>query len=412
MTAGPDSVTPAPQPQASPKRRPLLIGLTLVVAVAIGGFLVYEWLHGSGFETTEDAYVSGNLVQLMPQVDGTALTIYADDMDFVEAGQTIVKLDEADRDIALEQAEAQLAQAVRDVRVMFASRDQLTAEVAVKEAELSRAQSDVQRREGLSARGLVPREELDHARDALKTAQAELKATQENLAATRARIDGTTIANHPNVAHAAADVKDAYLAVERTTIRAPVSGYVAKRSVQLGQQVQPGVPMMAIVPLTDLWVDANFKEVQLQRMRIGQVAHVTADVYGKQVDYQGKVAGVGIGTGAAFALLPAQNASGNWIKVVQRVPVRIQLDKQQLTEHPLRIGLSMRVRVNLSGDGPQLAQVPRTTPAYATNVYSNDPSAANKRIREIVAANIGAAVNATPAAHGATASSVARVSSH
>lgn len=352
MTTGPDSVAaaqPAPADKTQSRRRPLLIALTLVFGVALAGYFVYEWLRGSGYESTEDAYVSGNLVQLMPQVSGTVLTIYADDMDFVEAGQTIVKLDEADRDIALEQAEAELAQAVRDVRVMFAGRDQLTAELAVRQAELARAQSDVQRREGLSARGLVPREELDHARDALNSAEAELKAAQESLAATRARIDGTTIANHPNVARAAANVKDAYLAVQRTTIRAPVSGYVAKRSVQIGQQVQPGVALMAIVPLTELWVDANFKEGQLQRMRIGQAAHVTADVYGKRVEYEGKVAGVGIGTGSAFALLPAQNASGNWIKVVQRVPVRIQLDKQELTQHPLRIGLSMRVRIDQIG---------------------------------------------------------------
>lgn len=410
MTTGPDSVAaaqPAPADKTQSRRRPLLIALTLVFGVALAGYFVYEWLRGSGYESTEDAYVSGNLVQLMPQVSGTVLTIYADDMDFVEAGQTIVKLDEADRDIALEQAEAELAQAVRDVRVMFAGRDQLTAELAVRQAELARAQSDVQRREGLSARGLVPREELDHARDALNGAEAELKAAQESLAATRARIDGTTIANHPNVARAAANVKDAYLAVQRTTIRAPVSGYVAKRSVQIGQQVQPGVALMAIVPLTELWVDANFKEGQLQRMRIGQAAHVTADVYGKRVGYEGKVAGVGIGTGSAFALLPAQNASGNWIKVVQRVPVRIQLDKQELTQHPLRIGLSMRVRIDLGADGPQLAQLPRTTPAYTTNIYGSDPSAADQRIREIVAANVGATASAVPA--HTPASSVARI---
>lgn len=410
MTTGPDSVAaaqPAPADKTQSRRRPLLIALTLVFGVALAGYFVYEWLRGSGYESTEDAYVSGNLVQLMPQVSGTVLTIYADDMDFVEAGQTIVKLDEADRDIALEQAEAELAQAVRDVRVMFAGRDQLTAELAVRQAELARAQSDVQRREGLSARGLVPREELDHARDALNSAEAELKAAQESLAATRARIDGTTIANHPNVARAAANVKDAYLAVQRTTIRAPVSGYVAKRSVQIGQQVQPGVALMAIVPLTELWVDANFKEGQLQRMRIGQAAHVTADVYGKRVEYEGKVAGVGIGTGSAFALLPAQNASGNWIKVVQRVPVRIQLDKQELTQHPLRIGLSMRVRIDLGADGPQLAQLPRTTPAYTTNIYGSDPSAADQRIREIVAANVGATASAVPA--HTPASSVARI---
>jgi membrane fusion protein (multidrug efflux system) len=172
--------------------------------------------------------------------------------------------------------------------------------------------------------------------------------------------------------HAAARVKDAYLAVQRTTIHAPVTGYIAKRSVQVGQRIEPGLAMMAIVPLDNLWVDANFKEVQLQRMRIGQPARITADIYGKRVEYEGEVAGVGMGTGAAFALLPAQNASGNWIKVVHRVPVRIRLRPEQLVEHPLRIGLSMKVRVDLRAEGPQLAKSPRSTPAYAPEVYGND----------------------------------------
>jgi membrane fusion protein, multidrug efflux system len=331
----------APAPRKWLSRRPLLVGMTLLFVVAVAGYLLYQRFYGSSFETTEDAYASGNLVQLMPQVSGTVLTIYADDTDLVKAGQILIKLDQADKDIALEQAEAELAQAVREVRVLFASRDQLTAELAVRQAELARAESDARRRESMSARGLVSREELDHARDELSGAQAALQAAREAVTAMHARIDGTTVANHPNVARAAARVKDAYLAVQRATIRAPVSGYIAKRSVQLGQRVEPGMPMMAIVPLQQLWVDANFKEVQLERMRIGQPAHVTADVYGKRVEYDGTVAGVGIGTGSAFALLPTQNASGNWIKVVQRVPVRILLSPKQLAEHPLRIGLSM-----------------------------------------------------------------------
>ena len=265
-----------PTPEAAPAsaersgrrgvtRRRLLLILTAIFGVSLCAFLAYQRLYGRVYESTEDAYVGGNLVQLMPQVSGTVLTIYADDTDLVHAGQVIVTLDAADRDIALEQAEAELAKAVREVRALFAGRDQLTAEVAVRRAELARAQSDVERREGLTARGLVPREELDHARDALNSAQASLQAAHETLAATRARIDGTTVGNHPNVMHAAARVKDAYLAVQRTTIHAPVTGYIAKRSVQVGQRVEPGLAMMAIVPLDNLWVDANFKEVQLQR---------------------------------------------------------------------------------------------------------------------------------------------------
>jgi membrane fusion protein (multidrug efflux system) len=261
---------------------------------------------------------------------------------------------------------------------------------------LDRAQSDVARREGLTGRGLIPREELDHANDELRAARAALQAAAETLAATRARIDGTTIENHPAVARAAARVKDAYLAVQRTTLRAPISGHVAKRAVQVGQRVAPGAPLMAIVPLDDLWVEANFKEVQLRRMRIGQPAHLTADLYGRTVEFEGEVAGLGIGTGAAFALLPAQNASGNWIKVVQRVPVRIKLNPEQLAEYPLRIGLSMRVNVDLRHDGPQLAQAPRPHPAYTTSAYGDDVVAAEALIRKIVTTNVGRPMSNAP----------------
>jgi membrane fusion protein (multidrug efflux system) len=279
---------------------------------------------------------------------------------------------------------------------MFATRAQLDAELAVRQAELDRAQSDVTRREGLTGRGLIPREELDHANDELRAARAALQAATETLAATRARIDGTTVENHPTVARAAARVKDAYLAVQRTTLRAPISGHVAKRAVQVGQRVAPGAPLMAIVPLDDLWVEANFKEVQLRRMRIGQPAHLTADLYGRTVEFDGEVAGLGIGTGAAFALLPAQNASGNWIKVVQRVPVRIKLNPEQLAEYPLRIGLSMRVNVDLRHDGPQLAQAPRPHPAYTTSAYGDDVVAAEALIRKIVTTNVGRPVSNAP----------------
>jgi membrane fusion protein, multidrug efflux system len=374
---------------ASTWRKPALIGMTIVFVVALGCYLVYLFLTTRDVESTDDAYVSGNLVQLMPQIEGTVMTIHADDTDFVKAGQVLVELDAADKRIALEQAEADLAQAVRDVRVMFATREQLNAELAVRQAELNRARSDVQRREGLSARGLVPREELDHANDELKSAEAALQAAQETVAATNARIDGTNIENHPTVARAAARLKDAYLALQRTTLRAPISGYVAKRVVQVGQRVNPASSLMAIVPLEDLWVDANFKEVQLRRMRIGQPARVRADIYGRGVEFDGEVVGLGIGTGAAFALLPAQNASGNWIKVVQRVPVRIRLSAEQLAKHPLRIGLSMHVRVDLTREGPQLAEAPRSKPAYTTAAYGDDVVAAEERIRTIVNTNVG-----------------------
>jgi membrane fusion protein (multidrug efflux system) len=237
--------------------------------------------------------------------------------------------------------------------------------------------------------GAVSREELEHSRETLTAAMAALDAAQKNLAASRARVDNTTIENHPSVARAASKLREAFLAYQRTTIRAPVTGYVARRGVQVGQRVAPGMPLMAVVPLNELWVEANFKEVQLRDMRIGQRVKIEADMYGGRVAYEGHVSGLGIGTGSAFALLPAQNASGNWIKVVQRVPVRIELDDKQLAEHPLRIGLSMHAAVDLTKDGPQLAQTPRTTPAYETAALAQDEQAANDRIHSIIAANLG-----------------------
>lgn len=377
----------------SSARRRWLIVMTIVFATVLVGYFGFRFIDTRDSEATDDAYVSGNLIQVMPQIVGTVLAIHADDTDFVKAGQVVVELDSADRRIELERAEADLAQAVRNVRALFATREQLDAELAVRQAELDRARADVKRREGLSARGLVPREELDHALDEEKAAQAALQAASQTLAATAARIDGTSIENHPTVARAAAQLKDAYLALQRTMLRAPISGHVAKRVVQVGQRIGAGTPLMAIVPLEDLWVDANFKEVQLRRMRIGQKARVRADIYGNGIEFEGEVVGLGIGTGSAFALLPAQNASGNWIKVVQRVPVRIRLNPAQLAEHPLRIGLSTHVRVDLTLDGPQLAAVPRSRPAYVTAAYGDDVVAAEERIRAIVATNIGGRIS-------------------
>jgi membrane fusion protein (multidrug efflux system) len=401
--SNPDPQPPQPALHVGGQRfsRRLLLGsLTVLVVVAGASFAGYRYVHGRAYETTEDAYVGGNQVQLMPQIAGSVSTIYADDMDLVRAGQTLVKLDQTDRQIALEQTQAGLAQAVREVRVMFATRSQLQAEVSMREAQLASVNADVVRREGLTARGLVPREELEHARDAVVTATAAVQAAQESLAATQARVDGTSIDDHPNVAQAGARVKEAYLALQRTTLRAPVSGYVAKRAVQVGQRVESGMPLLSIVPLDALWVDANFKEVQLREMRIGQTAMVTVDLYGQHMEFAGEVAGVGIGTGAAFALLPPQNASGNWIKIVQRVPVRIRLNPEQLSTHPLRIGLSTRVRVDLSKAGPQLAAAPRSTPAYETSVYAEDAIAADAMIREIVASNAGGKISRGKHAQG------------
>jgi membrane fusion protein, multidrug efflux system len=323
--------------------------------------------------------------------------IAADDTQFVTAGQTLVQLDPADARIALEQADAKLAKTVRDVRGLFATTAQLDATVGVRNTDVARATQDLERRERLASAGAVSGEELQHARDALTSAKAALIASQQELAANQARTDRTTVASHPDVLAAAAQVHDAYLDVARTQLPAPVSGYVAKRSVQLGQRVAPGTPLMAIVPLDQVWVDANFKEPQLAAMRMGQPVTLKADLYGGSIRYHGTVEGFGAGTGSAFSLLPAQNATGNWIKIVQRVPVRIALDPHELSEHPLQIGLSMQVEVDThQRNGNRLPQLAHSSPElYTTDVYDSIDGVAVQRVQAIIAANDHATV--TPA---------------
>jgi membrane fusion protein (multidrug efflux system) len=281
---------------------------------------------------------------------------------------------------------------VREVRGLFATTAQLDANVQLREADVARATEDLARRERLAGSGAVSGEELAHARDALSAAKASLGAARQELAANRARTDHTDVADHPDVRAASAAVHDAYLDLARTTLPAPVSGFVARRSVQLGQRVAPGAPLMAIVPLDEVWVDANFKESQLASMRVGQPVDLTADLYGRKVAYHGTVAGFGAGTGSAFALLPAQNATGNWIKVVQRVPVRVALDPQELAAHPLQVGLSMQVEVDTHRrDGARLPQVAQAAGAYETTVFDAVEPSADARIKAIIAANAGGA---------------------
>jgi membrane fusion protein (multidrug efflux system) len=263
----------------------------------------------------------------------------------------------------------------------------------VQESDLAKANEDLARRERLASSGAISKEEVQHARDAVRSAQSALAAARQDLAANRARVDHTTVENHPEVKNAAARVHDAYLTYARTNLPAPVSGYVAKRTVQLGQRVTPGMPLMAVVPLDQVWVDANFKEAQLANMRVGQPVKVVADIYGGKIEYKGRVAGFGAGTGSAFALLPAQNATGNWIKIVQRVPVRIALDAQQLAEHPLQIGLSMDVQVDThEREGARLPQVAQGA-AYSTDVFRALEQQAGERIKAVIAANDGKAAS-------------------
>jgi membrane fusion protein (multidrug efflux system) len=357
--------TPAAKLRANRKRWLTIVGVAfLVIGIAYGA---YWAIALRDLQSTDNAYVNGNVVQITPQISGIVVAIGADDTQFVKAGQTLVQLDQADAKVALEQAEAQLARTVREVRSIFATSSQLQAAVDMRKTELDRATGDLARRERLAASGAVSGEELQHARGAFNTAQAALIVAQQDLAVNRARIDRTTVEDHPDVKNAAAKVREAYLLNARTVLPAPVAGFVAKRAVQLGQRVSPGAPLMAIVPLDQVWVDANFKEPQLAAMRVGQPVKLTADLYGSKVAYHGHVVGFGAGTGSAFALLPAQNATGNWIKVVQRVPVRVALDPQELAAHPLQVGLSMEAEVDTRNRSGEACRKQREiAPAYAT----------------------------------------------
>jgi membrane fusion protein (multidrug efflux system) len=399
---GPATVDEKPASRTSSRRWRWIgavLGITLTAAAVYGTY----WAQVLRYhQSTDDAYVGGNVVQITPQISGTVVAIGADDTQFVKAGQPLVRLDRSDAVVALDQAEAQLARTVRDVRNLFATSSQLAADVQVRQTDLSAAESDLARRQRLGASGAVSGEELQHAGDAVKVAQAGLLAAQQQLAANRARVDRTTLTDHPQVRAAAATVRDAYLTLSRTELPAPVAGFVARRNVQLGERVSPGVPLMAVVPLDQVWVDANFKEPQLARMRVGQPVKLTADLYGAHIVYHGRVAGFGAGTGAAFSLLPAQNATGNWIKIVQRVPVRIALDPQEIAAHPLQIGLSMKADVDVRGaDGARLPQLASNATSWSTDVFGASDALADARVQAIIAANQSAPASPTASTRAA-----------
>ena len=377
------------------------MGLVVLAGLSYGG---YEWYAGRNQESTDNAYVQGNVIQITPQIGGTVTAILADDTDFVKAGQPLVKLDAADAKMTLDLAEANLAQAVRQVRNLYANNTTLEAQIMVRDSDIGKAQNeidrlrdDLARRQSLIGIGAVSAEEISHvqaqitqAQNGLASAKAASLAARDQLLSARTLTDNTQVQNHPSVVAAAAKVREAFLTLHRATLPAPVDGYIAKRTVQLGQRIAPGTPLMSVVALGAPWVDANFKEVQLRTIRIGQSATLTADVYGKKVEYQGTVVGMGAGTGAAFSLLPAQNATGNWIKVVQRVPVRIALDPAQVSAHPLRIGLSMEVTVDVkSQDGKSLAEGGQAASAVQTEVYELLDGQATAEIQRVIANNMG-----------------------
>jgi len=376
------------------RRKTLLIMLFVFVLIGVIWFLLWTLVF-SRRETTDNAYVNGNQVAISAQVPGTVVAILADDTQHVDAGQVLVKLDSTDADVRLSQTRSALAQAVRQVRQQTDSATGSDATVAVNQVALKKAEADLKRHLPLIAQQAEAPETIQHLRDAVDQARAALTSAQAQASAEHASVEGTDIANNPAVLQARANFRAAWVAAQRNTIYAPVSGYVAQRSVQLGNSVQPGQQLMTVLPLHDLWIDANFKENQLRHVRIGQPAKIETDLYGSNVEYHGKVIGLGAGTGSVFSLLPAQNATGNWIKVVQRVPVRIALDNQELDKHPLRIGLSTDVTVDITDDrGAVLApQAEHPAVVAETTVYEQMASQADAEANQVIRANLGASGN-------------------
>ncbi|QNK01322.1 efflux RND transporter periplasmic adaptor subunit [Dyella telluris] len=380
---------PGASTPTSPRRRWLLRTLALTLMIGAISVVVWYLMFGRWSEGTDDAYVGGNVVQITSQVSGTVMLIGADDGDLVHKGDILVRLDKSELDVALDRAKADLASTVRRVRGLYTSASGAASEVALSNVALDRAKKDYERRRDLARSGAISSEELAHALDGLLSAQSAQTNAAQRYNTSQVLVDDTVVSSHPDVLASVARLRAAYLDDVRTDILAPVTGYVAKRSVQLGQRAQPGYALMAVVPLREVWVDANFKETQLLHMRIGQPVAVEADVYGGDVRYKAVIESLGVGTGSAFSLLPAQNATGNWIKIVQRIPVRLRFtEPAELDAHPLRIGMSTVVDVNLHDQsGPLLPPQSPKLPILATDVYAHQLADAQALIDRIVHAN-------------------------
>ncbi|MDM0066943.1 efflux RND transporter periplasmic adaptor subunit [Variovorax sp. J31P207] len=359
-----------------------------VLVLLVGGIAWYSLQRDT--ERTEDAYVDGNVVQVTSQIGGTVTAFAADNTDHVKAGTLLVTLNPVDQEVRFERAKAELAKATRVARTQYSQVQQLRAEVVQRKNDVLKTRADLARRSTLASSGAVSREEVSHAEDVLKNAEAMLSAVNQSLEQRLAMVDGTNLRTHPDVLTAATNLRDAYIARSRTSILSPVDGTVTKRSVQLGQRINPGVALMSVVPMDELWVNANFKESQLEHLRIGQPAEVTTDVYGRNVVYHGKIVGMDAGTGSAFALLPAQNATGNWIKVTQRVPIRIALDSKEIAKQPLRVGLSMRVSVRTTDrSGEMIRKDVAPNFVYKTQVYDQELRDADAIVEAVIRANEG-----------------------
>ena len=369
------------------RKKGLSIFILLLLLIAIGS-AAYWYFFIKGFEETEDAYVSGNQVMVSAQVSGNISKINVDNMDPVQAGDVLLELDDTNAKLSFEQAKSNLANVVRQISQLNYTVKQLKSAVRANEITLAQAQGNLNRRVQLVKDGAIDKESFQHAKEAVELAKANLTTSQNQLEANQALLLDGPLSEQPQIQSAVSNLKQAWLNLERTKIRSPIKGYVARRNAQVGQAVSVGGALMAVVTTDQMWLDANFKETQLTHMRIGQPVKIHFDLYGKDKTFDGKVVGIEMGTGSAFSLLPTQNATGNWIKVVQRVPVRIQLDPQQLIENPLRIGLSATVKVDVSdSQGETLRNQAPSTTLYSTNVLQYDESAVNNLIESIIRDN-------------------------
>lgn len=367
------------------KRRRALMVVTTVLLVTLVGATLWWYFVSSQREYTDDAYVGGSQVTLTSQIPGTVVSVMAEENQWVSVGQVIAKLDATDAQNALEKASSALALSVRQYHQLTAQADQFDAALVMRKLDVSRAIEDLRRREPLQANEAIAGEELRHARDAVTQAEAALRQSEQQQKAAHALVDGSTVHTNPAVQQAKQAYIDAWINTQRTAVKAPISGHVAQKNLQPGQHIQPGQPLLTIIPISEVWVDANFKESQLGHLRIGQPVQVKSDLYGNEVIYHGKITGISAGTGAAFALLPPQNAAGNWIKVIQRVPVRIALDAREVEQHPLRVGLSMHATVDTHDRSGAVIPVAGPSNFKAeTSIYDLDVSQAVAQAEAII----------------------------
>jgi membrane fusion protein (multidrug efflux system) len=389
LPRGPDAPSPGvPHLRQKRRRRRFgLVALALIVIAAGAAFAYYWFTYAIYVVSTDDAYVGGDLVAVTAREAGTVTGLQADNTQAVKRGQLLIQLDPVEANVAMDAARADLAHTVRAVRTAFARVDQARAQLASAEVTRTQAESDLKRR--TSAGNAVSHEELAHARDGVVAAGAAVQAAESTLAQALAAVQGTDIAHNPDVLASAARLQQAAITLARMEIRAPVDGIVAQRSVQIGQRIAAGTPLMAVVPLETVWIDANFKEVQLADVRLGQKATVVSDFYGSDVTYHGTVVGLGAGSGNAFALLPPQNATGNWIKIVQRVPVRIALDSSELAKHPLRVGLSVDVTLDVRNKSGSMTASPQPLRDLKGDPADGDAAVVAREIDAIVKANSG-----------------------